>query len=1099
MKSTKRGIDLLPSWIIGGALILLFMLAFNPDANAAVTGKIAGVVVDAQTGEPLPGANIIVEETDMGAAADPNGYFFILRIPPGTYNVQARMMGYESVTLSGVEVVSDLTSRLKFELRPTVVPGEGVTVKAKADLVKLDLASSAVSVKREDIEAIPFVSEIGDYINRQAGVKNWMVRGGSVDQIGFTTDGLNLVDGRTNAPALMPPLSMTKELNIIKGGFAPEYGNLRSGLINIVTREPSDAYQGSLIFRYSPPHLKHRGVSVYDTTHYWVAAYILKEAPPILIGDTMVDYPDSICWIGIEGLTRKANNAYDSGDTLGGDYYNALKTQYHGFDKGWFKLAKNKIWEIDSIRNPTPDSVARVAARLRESFIWTHRLEGADRLVPDDYNGQPRVGTYGDKPDWSVDVGFGGPVPVVGKFLGDLGFYGAYRRNKEMFALPTSRDYYFEINSMIKFVSHLTQSMKLSFDVMHGEQFTLSASSNGEFGVGEPATYGLNLSRGALGAQIIDPVQGTGYRSGAGGVYLTSGTDVFRSLVVTKHAAYYPSSIAPYNVFHNMQGLTFDHALSENTFYTLRISRLSNKRQCNGYLSFSPRDTVTKYTLPSGIQVTEIPYGYYKDASLFEADAAAMGSHWCAGAVDSSKSTTWNFKVDLNSQVNPYNEIKIGFEYDYADMYTHYEKNRWEAMNEAWVNEWEANPIRGGAYLQDKIEFEGFIATVGLRADWNDPNCEWFDELYDYSYFFTREGKEFLLTEAETHPAEGHFYLSPRVGISHPITENTKLYFNYGDFYSLPASYDMYQIFWGTPKDGVRYLGNPELEWPLTRAYELGTDWSIADLFRVHLAGYYKDIKNQLAGVTYIGSDNRPNYKIPENLQFEDIRGIDFRISKDYGNWVRGWINYDYGVRSYGQIGKGTHYLEPVDDAQMGAWDALEYVLRPKPIFQANIQFLTPDEWGLLLGSFNLSFNYTWEAGEWQTFDPKYADPMDPKRKYLNMQWRPYRNVQARIEKGISFAGINMAVFGEVNNLFDWKYLDVGSASFSDLSDELNYYESLKLPLYKEKGYEEFGEPGNDQFGDFKTDEKSYIDDPNLTHLAFHNPRYFVFGLKVDF
>jgi hypothetical protein len=1069
MKSTRRGGNLLPRWITGGVLVLLFLLAFNPGAEAAVTGKIAGVVTDAQTGEPLPGANVIIEGTDMGAAADPDGYFFIIRISPGVYDVQTRMMGYASVTQTGVEVSSDHTTQLRFMLKPTVVPGEGVTVKAEAEVIKMDLSSSAISAKGDDIEAVPFVDEVGDYINRQAGIRGWRVRGGSIDEVGFMTDGLSLVDGRTNNPALMPPLSMIKELNVIKGGFAPEYGNLRSGLVNIVTRDPSDVYHGSLNFRYSPAHLKHRGTNIYDTTHYWVGAYVLEA--------------DSLCWIGTTKLSGKADDALEAGDTALYEKYMNLVEKYEKFG-GWLRRAGSD-----------PDS----AAKLREQFMWTHRLLGADELVPDGYEGESREGEYGNNPDWNVDVGFGGPVPVIGGFLGDLGFYVSYRENREAFALPSSREYYEEQNIMFKLVSHLGKSIKVSYDMMYGQQNTLSASSNGEIlaeGITNSKHYGFNINSGDLGTQFVDFVQGTGYRSGAGGVYLTSGDDAFRSELITKSAAYSPVFIPWYDIYNNMQGLTFDHALSEKTFYTVRISHLSNKRYCNAYETFEPRDTITEYTLPSGAVVNEIPYGYYIAGSLVQLDDSWMGAR-CAGARDFSKSQTWDFKVDLTSQLNPYNEIKIGFEYNYADMNTYYEKNRWDATHENWVVDWEASPIRGGAYIQDKIEFEGIIATVGLRADWNDPNLDWFD-LGTYDYYFTRLAKERLGTDGvieggAVNPAEGHLKIAPRVGISHPISENAKLYFNYGDFYSLPASYNLYQIFWGTRGQGVRYLGDPEVDWCLTRAYELGTDWNIGDMFRLHLAGYYKDVTNQLAGVEYIGYDNSPAYKIPESLNFEDIRGIDFRISKDFGRWMRGWFNYDYRVKSYGQTGKETHYQSLLEEATSGAWDTLEYTPRAQPILQANIQFLTPEDLGLLLGNISLSFNYTWEAGVYETYDPLGED------LFLNLQWKPWKNVQAKVQKGISFAGVNLNVFAEVDNLFDWKYLDAASGCFVDIDDRDRYKSSLHLPLYEEEGYEDLGEAGNDQLGDFNSDDKPYIDDPELEHLAFHNPRSFVLGVKVDF
>jgi len=1070
MKSTKRGRELLPRWVIGGLLVILSFLVFNPSAKAAVTGKIAGIIVDAETGEPLPGANVLIEGTALGAATNTDGYFFIIRVSPGVYNVQTRMMGYESVTQTGVEVTADHTTQLSFRLGFTVVEGKGVTVKAEAEVIKMDLSSSAISAKSDDIEAVPFVDEIGDYINRQAGIKDWRVRGGSIDEVGFMTDGLSLVDGRTNNPALMPPLSMVKELNVIKGGFAPEYGNLRSGLINVVTRDPSDIYHGSLNFRFSPAHMKHRGPSVYDPEHYWLRSYVSEE--------------DSLCWIGTSDIRGKADQALVAGDTALYERYMDVIAHTESF-RGWLREGRDD-----------PDS----AAKLREVFMWTHRVEGAEELVPDDYDGPPRVGKYGDKADWSVDAGFGGPLPVIGGPLGNMGFYAAYRQSREAFPVLTNRDYYTEETSMLKLVSHIGKSIKVSFDMMYGEQNTMSASYNGELAA-EAKPFGLNIGEGDLGPQTVDFIQGTGYTSGAGGVYLTSADDAFKSEMISIHAAYYPAFLPQYDIYNNMQGFTFDHAISENTFYTVRISHLSKELDCRALNTFEPRDTTTKYTLPSGAVVTEIPYGYYgveTQTSDVQIDETWMGAH-CAGAYDTSESHTWDFKIDLTSQLNPYNEMKVGFEYNYSNMSTYYEKNRWEAPAENTVTNWDASPIRGGMYVQDKIEFEGIVATVGLRADWNDPNLNWFDSLKTYDIYFTSRGKDRLFTDAPVHAAQGHLKVSPRFGISHPISENAKLYFNYGDFYSLPAAYNMYQIFLGTDNQSVKFLGDPELDWCLTRAYELGTDWNIADVFRLHLAGYYKDVTNELVAVEFISSDGTLRYKYPESLEYEDIRGIDFRISRDFGNWVRGWLNYDYRVESYGPIGgKEQHFADPLREATEGAWETLEYEFRAQPLLEANIQFITPQDLGPLFGSISLSFNYTWEAGIYETYDPLDREENDLTRPYLNVQWKPWRNMQARLQKQLSFAGMSFSVFTEVDNLFDWKYLD--PTGFLSDDDEDNYYSSLKLPMYGEEEYASLErEAGDDQFGAFSSEDKPYINDPELTHIAFHHPRYFVFGMKVNF
>jgi hypothetical protein len=73
---------------------------------AGPTGKIAGIVTDKTTGEPILGANVVVTGTSFGAATDENGQYTILYIPPGTYNVAVSVIGFEKMTMSEVVVQS---------------------------------------------------------------------------------------------------------------------------------------------------------------------------------------------------------------------------------------------------------------------------------------------------------------------------------------------------------------------------------------------------------------------------------------------------------------------------------------------------------------------------------------------------------------------------------------------------------------------------------------------------------------------------------------------------------------------------------------------------------------------------------------------------------------------------------------------------------------------------------------------------------------------------------------------------------------------------------------------------------------------------------
>ncbi len=136
----------LKSTFVRGSMILL-LLALTTTAFAGTTGKIAGYVRDKSNNEPLPGANVMIVGTNLGAATDKNGYFYIINIPPGQYKVQARMIGYQTVVMTGVFVQVDRTTKLNFSLRPTVLNlGKEVVVTAERPLIEPDVTTKTTTV-----------------------------------------------------------------------------------------------------------------------------------------------------------------------------------------------------------------------------------------------------------------------------------------------------------------------------------------------------------------------------------------------------------------------------------------------------------------------------------------------------------------------------------------------------------------------------------------------------------------------------------------------------------------------------------------------------------------------------------------------------------------------------------------------------------------------------------------------------------------------------------------------------------------------------------------------------------------------------------------
>jgi len=1005
-------------------LVCLALFIYHGATLAGITGKVAGVIKDASTGEPLPAVNVVIEGTTLGGATDNEGHYFIINIPPGTYSLQASMVGYTVESKTGVIVNVDHTTPVDFNLRVTAIAGEEVTVTAEREIVPMDISASHIIADAEQIVEVPMITNIAQYVHLQAGVEGDYIRGGGLDQTQFMVDGLTVVDNRTNQPMMMVNLSAVKELNIIQGGFNPEYGNVRSGLINVVTKEGSPGvYHGSFDFRISPPHLKHSGASLFSADNYYMRPYL---------------DPD-VMWVG----------------TANGPWDKETQEQYPTFI-GWNKYSENLLSDNDPTNDRTPEE-------CRDLFLWRHTLPGSAALAPEGYDRKERQ--YGNKPDWNVDVSFGGPLPYIGKYLGKLSFFASYRNNWEMFGLPTSNEYFRDENFQMKFTSRITNSMKLTVEAMYGEINSVCMTRRG----------------------VYDDQ------------WLRSGDAIFSAPVANNEnegrGLYMPSFLNPFDVYRNTQGLSFDHVLSPSTFYNVRISNVRIKNFCAG--AHRMRDTeIVRYF--GNTPVDEVPYGFaYIGGNLTMQDNMFREGPFACSR-DYSEVNTLNAKFDLTSQVDRYNQIKVGLMFNYDDLNAHYGYDQQYLPSGTQFVIWRHFPYRVGSYVQDKLEFEGMIANFGLRLDYNEPNCDWYT-VDRYSEYFKKQYKDVFTQVAPKEPAKGHLVIQPRLGVSHPISENAKLYFNYGHFYSMPPSSDMYRIHYGAEARGITFIGNPSADLPKTVAYELGVEYNVRNLFLIHLAGYYKDVSDQTGSVGYRDYDGSVNYSTTENNNYADIRGFELRLDKRFGRWITGWLNYNYMVTTSGYIGRKQYYEDPLQQRLYGLQNPYQERPLARPVARANLNFRTPVGWGPAmvgikpLGDIRISTLFQWKAGSYVTWDPLQTYELQN-----NLQWKGEYYFDSRLSKRMRFGKYSIEVFADIKNLFDTKYIQ--TQGFINSADSQRYYESLHLHMYEGEDYQAAGyTPGNDKPGDRKSEDKPYINMPNRDFLTYLNPRTIFFGLKVDF
>ncbi len=219
----------------------------------AQTGTIAGRVQSASDGKPLPGANVTIVGTQLGAITNTNGFYLISKVPAGTYQVRASFLGYARTTIANVKARLNLTTTIHFALKEEVLQGEEVTVVAQRQIIIPDAAATLANVDAENLQSLP-IATIEDAIRTQAGVEpDLTMRGGNINTVAFVVDGINLREGRTHAPVMGLSYTALEQVQVQSSGFDAEYGNVRSGLVQLVTKNPPNGrYTADFFLRYRP-------------------------------------------------------------------------------------------------------------------------------------------------------------------------------------------------------------------------------------------------------------------------------------------------------------------------------------------------------------------------------------------------------------------------------------------------------------------------------------------------------------------------------------------------------------------------------------------------------------------------------------------------------------------------------------------------------------------------------------------------------------------------------------------------------------------------------------------------------------------------------
>ncbi len=371
-----------------------------------------------------------------------------------------------------------------------------------------------------------------------------------------------------------------------------------------------------------------------------------------------------------------------------------------------------------------------------------------------------------------------------------------------------------------------------------------------------------------------------------------------------------------------------------------------------------------------------------------------------------------SIKFNVVSQVNNNNQLKTGGEFrSYA---LDWDSKKFYNLN-PYGEKYSSRPSYVSAFMQDKMEYSEFIINTGLRFDYRNT---------DVSYNINPSGSTPVYKEADS-----KMRLSPRLGISFPISEKSKMHFNYGIYYQEPKFTHLYTNLQGDVSTGYPILGNPDLNPEQTTSYELGLDHLIKDDLHLNITAYAKDIDDLVTARSYFQAGGYPVTQLT-NDDYGSVKGFDLTLEKlPLTGYISGSISYGYmiatGIGStalepyYTYITSTTDTLAPIteyplDFDQRHTITALVSIIAPAEWDVEVLGLQIPGAWGLnMVSHFGSGLPYTRTDSKGSRLGERNADRL-PANYTVDMRFNK--------DFGLGKTGrYLMSFFVEVDNLFNRK------------------------------------------------------------------------------
>jgi|GEM_PF-187686 len=814
------------------AVALLAPMSVLAQTTGTLAGKITG-----DDGKPVRGATIKILGTSpaRGAVSKEDGSFLIAGIRADLYDIQISSVGFQTQTRQNVRISVDQTTTLNVKLSTRAVGVDTVVVTASKDIIRPENAGKLTTISGEDMNRLARTNIQGAVALSSgvttAGVNGFSIRGGRANETSIRVDGVEVSDPFSGG------------FGSTSAGYYPTVSTLAVQEVQIIS-SGFDAEYGDVLSGVVNSVTRNGRSDRYEGTVNF------RTVVPALYGSTD---PITVKKAGTEiDTTLPSVSLQGSGNKL---YEFAFGGPFPGFDRLTFFIAgkynhipySGSSYEVYDI---SPEYARQRASIAQE--VWGFALEPTNlghlpnqEAMIRHLNGKFKLGLTE-----SIFLEFGGELGLTSTEGGSWSDY--YRFDNPTFV----QDGQTVVNTDITEREAQQVNQNTIINRAHMRYF-----------------------------QNLDP---TTY-------FEISGSYVrHRNEIGKKDESKEYGLLDVYDIY-GPEDANNDRIIDR--YQSFEQDVLLNQYQER------PTTTIIRNPITGLYEGGEVggasrnPYGLI--------DAGNFPVHGNSRSLEVREATSMGLKGAYETNFNlgeVATQVKAGFELTQTTLRRHENNLPWEANPFFDVYGYDASyfdndesgtlreffkepykPIDGALYVSTRFNYKSILFQPGVRFDFLNPNTK---------IPPARRGtiQEVVQGLENVEDATLKFQISPRIGVSYPVTDRSQFRVNFAMMFKMPEFNNLYDNAFGDAQRGNQLFGNPNIDPQKVLIYEMGYEAQIADDYYLDISAFYRDIYNQ-TGVTFVPSIPSP-YIIYSVSEYGNVRGLEISARRLLVDNIAAELNY---------------------------------------------------------------------------------------------------------------------------------------------------------------------------------------------------------------